>query len=68
MLPLFWNHHPFRRGKRVGRSPLKLAGVGDAPSLTEVPNRPFCLGPSADLVAQFGLEALLSPVAAQVAV
>jgi hypothetical protein len=30
---LFWNHHVFSRGKRVGYSPLQLAGVEDAPSL-----------------------------------
>jgi len=33
---LFWNHHPFQRGKRAGQSPLELAGVGDVLSLSEV--------------------------------
>lgn len=36
LLQLFWNHHQFERGKRAGHSPLKLAGVPDAPSLAEV--------------------------------
>lgn len=36
LLQLFWNHHQFERGKRVGHSPLDLAGVPDAPSLAEV--------------------------------
>jgi hypothetical protein len=33
LLQLFWNHHVFSRGKRAGSSPLRLAGVNDAPSL-----------------------------------
>jgi hypothetical protein len=41
LLQLFWNHHPFERGKRAGHSPLELAGVADAPSLTEVLDRLF---------------------------
>ncbi len=36
LLQLFWNHHPFERGKRAGSSPLELAGVPDAPTLKEV--------------------------------
>lgn len=36
LLQLFWNHHLFQRGKRAGNSPLGLAGVKDAPSLSEV--------------------------------
>jgi hypothetical protein len=36
LLQLFWNHHEFERGKRAGHSPLELAGVADASSLTEV--------------------------------
>jgi hypothetical protein len=36
LLQLFWNHHTFERGKRGGNSPVELAGVEDAPSLTEV--------------------------------
>jgi len=39
LLQLFWNHHPFERGKRAGHSPLELAGVADAPSLEEVLGR-----------------------------
>ena len=41
LLQLFWNHHEFERGKRVGSSPLKLAGVEDAPSLAEVLDQLF---------------------------
>jgi hypothetical protein len=33
---LFWNHHTFQRGKRVGHSPVELAGIDDAPSLQAV--------------------------------
>jgi hypothetical protein len=33
---LFWNHHTFQRGKRVGHSPVELAGIDDAPSLQVV--------------------------------
>lgn len=36
LLTLLWNHHPFQRGKRAGKSPLELAGVHDVPSLSEV--------------------------------
>ncbi len=39
LLKLFWNHHSFQRGKRAGKSPLQLAGVEDAPSLSEVLTR-----------------------------
>jgi len=42
LLQLFWNHHQFERGKRAGHSPLELAGVEDAPSLTAVLERLFC--------------------------
>jgi hypothetical protein len=42
LLQLFWNHHTFERGKRAGSSPLKLAGVEDAPSLAEVLDQLFC--------------------------
>jgi hypothetical protein len=34
LLQLFWNHHSFTRGKRAGQSPLELAGVSDALSLS----------------------------------
>jgi len=47
LLQLFWNHHRFERGKRAGSSPLELAGVEDAPSLTAVLDRLFCPSPSA---------------------
>jgi len=40
-LQLFWNHHEFEWGKRVGSSPLELAGVEDVPSLAEVLDRLF---------------------------
>lgn len=36
LLELYWNHHRFSRGKRERKSPLELAGVEDAPSLSEV--------------------------------
>ena len=36
LLKLFWNHHPFQRGKRAGKSPLELVRVEDVPSLSEV--------------------------------
>jgi hypothetical protein len=42
LLQLFWNHHKFERGKRVGHSPLELAGVTDAPSLAAVLDKLFC--------------------------
>jgi len=42
LLQLFWNHHKFERGKRAGSSPLKLAGVEDAPSLAAVLDQLFC--------------------------
>ena len=35
LLQLFWNHHPFERGKRAGSRPVDLAGVIDAPALAE---------------------------------
>jgi hypothetical protein len=41
LLQLFWNHHQFERGKRVGHSPLELAGVPNAPSLVEVLDQLF---------------------------
>jgi len=41
LLQLFWNHHQFERGKRVGSSPLELAGVEDVPSLAEVLSQLF---------------------------
>ena len=36
LLQLFWNHHTFDRGKRAGNSPVELASVENALSLTEV--------------------------------
>lgn len=47
LLQLFWNHHRFERGKRKGGSPLQLAGVRDAPSLTEVLDQLFRPGVAA---------------------
>lgn len=35
LLQFFWNHHPFQRGKRQGKSPLALAEVKNVPSLAE---------------------------------
>lgn len=48
LLPLlqwFWNHHTFRRGRRAGKSPLELAGVGNAPSLAEALDQLLCPEP-----------------------
>ncbi|MBC7227546.1 MAG: hypothetical protein H5T61_09975 [Thermoflexales bacterium] len=42
LLQLFWNHHPFERGKRAGHTPLELAGVENPSSLTEVLSRLAC--------------------------
>lgn len=42
LLPLLqavWNHHPFQRGKRQGKSPLAWAGVEEAPTLAELFDR-----------------------------
>lgn len=36
LLQLFWNHHPFQRGKRQGKSPLAWADVENVPTLTEL--------------------------------
>lgn len=41
LLQLFWNHHEFERGKRVGHSPLELADVPNPPSLAEVLDQLF---------------------------
>lgn len=46
LLQLFWNHHPFERGKRAGHSPLELAGVTDAPSFREILDQLFCPQPT----------------------
>ena len=35
LLQFFWNHHPFPRGKRQGKSPLALAGIENVPPLAE---------------------------------
>lgn len=47
LLQLFWNHHQFARGKRAGHSPLELAGVTDAPTLTAVLEQLFGPTPAA---------------------
>ena len=36
LLQLFWNHHRFQRGKRAGSTPAELAGIPDAPSLSQL--------------------------------
>jgi hypothetical protein len=51
LLQLFWNHRPFQRGKRAGNSPLGMAGVTDAPSLSEVLDRLFSPKPTAQAAA-----------------
>lgn len=38
LLQFFWNHHPFQRGKRQGKSPLEWAGVEDVPTLSDAFN------------------------------
>ncbi|MCR4408412.1 MAG: hypothetical protein NUW24_16085 [Anaerolineae bacterium] len=44
LLQLFWNHHAFERGKRVGHTPLELAGVENAPPLANVLGLLVCPG------------------------
>jgi hypothetical protein len=72
LLMLFWNHHTFQRGKRAGKSPLELAGVDDAPALSEVLDRLLCpdqpLGPElqAGIELPFKLELPFSLESAQV--
>lgn len=39
LLQLFWNHHTFQRGKRQGKSPMQLAGLENALSLSELFDR-----------------------------
>lgn len=41
LLQLFWNHHRFQRGKRAGATPAELAGIPDAPSLSDLFARLF---------------------------
>lgn len=36
LLQLWWNHHRFQRGKRVGFSPAELAGMSNTPSLSQL--------------------------------
>jgi hypothetical protein len=50
LLQLFWNHHTFERGKRVGHCPLELAGLEDVPSLTAVLDQLLGPGPAAQPV------------------
>jgi hypothetical protein len=50
LLQLFWNHHPFQRGKRAGNTPLQLAGIEDGPSLRQVLDLLFCDHPIAQPV------------------
>jgi hypothetical protein len=45
LLQLLWNHHTFQRGKRAGQSPLQLAGVAEAPSLSAVLDWLLCPAP-----------------------
>jgi hypothetical protein len=33
LLQLVWNHHPFQRGKRQGKSPMEWAGLEQVPTL-----------------------------------
>lgn len=39
LLQLVWNHHAFSRGKRLGFSPMELAGVPDPLSLSQLFDR-----------------------------
>ena len=69
LLQLFWNHHEFSRGKRAGSSPVQLAGVPDAPSLSEALDQVLGSQPSATgqpvklytLAEVFGLESSAQP-------
>ena len=51
---LFWNHHPFQRGKRSGHSPVELAGMDDALSLRDALRQ----------VCQMAFDATIHPLAA----
>ncbi len=42
LLQLAWNHHIFQRGKRQGSSPMALAGLHSAPSLSELFDQLAC--------------------------
>lgn len=42
LLQLFWNHHPFERGKRAGSTPLELAGGENGSSLQAVLGQLLC--------------------------
>lgn len=44
LLQLYWNHHPFQRGKRAGASPLQMAGDPNALSLADAFHRLFADG------------------------
>lgn len=48
LLQLYWNHHPFQRGKRAGASPLQLAGDPNALSLPDAFQRLFANGLALD--------------------
>ena len=39
LLQLYWNHHTFQRGKRKGRTPLRLAGIDEMASWSQVLDR-----------------------------
>lgn len=36
LLQLVWNHHPFQRGKRQGKSPMAWAGMHNVPTLAQL--------------------------------
>jgi hypothetical protein len=36
LLQLVWNHHPFQRGKRQGKSPMAWAGLHNVPTLAQL--------------------------------
>lgn len=36
LLQLVWNHHPFQRGKRRGKSPMAWAGMQNVPTLSQL--------------------------------
>jgi hypothetical protein len=36
MLQMVWNHHPFQRGKRKGKSPLEWANIPETLTLNQV--------------------------------
>lgn len=53
LLQLVWNHHIFQRGKRQGKSPMALAGLENALSLSELLDQLIQSGKSIPVSADF---------------